>query len=74
VVSGGRELQRRYGDPFQRVIHHYWFHTGENAAIRQALGRTKPPQFVGSIDSKAPYRPDRWLISQTPRAPRSAAG
>ena len=59
VVSGGRELQRRYGDLLQRVIYHYWYHTGENAAIRQALGHTKLPQFVGSIDTKAPYRPDR---------------
>ena len=41
------------------MIYHYWFHTGENAAIRQALGHTKLPQFVGSIDTKAPYRPDR---------------
>jgi len=59
VVSGGRELQRRYGDLLQRVIYHYWYHTGENAAIRQALGHVKLPQFVGSIDTKAPYRPDR---------------
>lgn len=59
VISGGRPLQRRYGDLLQRVIYHYWFHTGENAAIRQALGHTKLPQFVGSIDSKAPFRPDR---------------
>lgn len=59
VVSGGHELKRRYGDLVQRVIYHYWFHTGENAAIRQALGHTGLPQFVGSIDSKAPYRPDR---------------
>lgn len=59
VVSGGRELQRRYGDLLQRVIYHYWYHTGENAAIRQALGHAKLPQFVGSIDTKAPYRPDR---------------
>jgi hypothetical protein len=59
VISGDRALQRRYGDLLQRVIYHYWFHTGENAAIRQALGHTKLPQFVGSIDSKAPFRPDR---------------
>jgi hypothetical protein len=59
VVSGGREIQRRYGDLLQRVIYHYWFHTGENAAIRQALGHERLPQFVGSIDTKAPYRPDR---------------
>jgi uncharacterized damage-inducible protein DinB len=59
VVSGGTELRRRYGDLLQRVIYHYWFHTGENAAIRQQLGHTRLPQFVGSIDTKAPYRPDQ---------------
>lgn len=59
VVSGGREIQRRYGGLLQRVIYHYWFHTGENAAIRQLLGHERLPQFVGSIDTKAPYRPDR---------------
>lgn len=58
VVSGGREIQRRYGDLLQRVIYHYWFHAGENAAIRQQLGHDRLPQFVGSIDRKAPYRPD----------------
>ena len=59
VTSGGRQIQRRYGDLLQRVIYHYWFHTGENAAIRQLLGHERLPQFVGSIDRKAPYRPDR---------------
>jgi hypothetical protein len=59
VVSGGRQIQRRYGDLLQRVIYHYWFHTGENAAIRQMLGHGRLPQFVGSIDTKAPYRSDR---------------
>jgi hypothetical protein len=57
LVSGGHELKRRYGDLLQRVIYHYWFHIGENAAIRQQLGHERLPQFVGSIDTKAPYRP-----------------
>ncbi len=56
VISRGRPIQRRYGDLLQRVIYHYWVHTGENAAIRQSLGHTGLPQFVGSIDTKAPYR------------------
>lgn len=59
VISGGTELKRRYGDLLQRVIYHYWYHTGENAAIRQHLRHMRLPQFVGSIDEKAPYRPDR---------------
>ena len=45
------------GNPLQRVIYHYWYHTGENMAIRQMLGHTNLPEFVGNIDDEAPYRP-----------------
>lgn len=55
VVSKGRQLERRHGDLLQRVIYHYWYHTGENLAIRQMLGHTGLPQFVGSLDSQAPF-------------------
>ena len=41
----------------QRVIYHYWYHTGENMAIRQMLGHTGLPDFVGNIDDEAPYTP-----------------
>ncbi|HEX2980517.1 MAG TPA: DinB family protein [Anaerolineaceae bacterium] len=47
-----------FGNLLQRVIYHYWYHTGENQAIRQMLGHTRLPVFVGSLDTKAPYRPD----------------
>ncbi len=47
-----------YGSLLQRVLYHYWYHIGENMAIRQALRHTRLPQFVGDIDSKAPYRPE----------------
>jgi len=57
VVSGGRPLQRRYGDLLQRVIYHYWYHTGENMAIRQMLGHRDLPDFVGNIVEEAPYAP-----------------
>jgi len=40
----------------QRTLYHYWYHTGENAAIRQNLGHTGLPDFVGDIDEEAPYR------------------
>lgn len=46
------------GNLLQRVIYHYWYHTGENAAIRQLLGHTNLPEFVGNIDDEAPYRPE----------------
>ncbi len=54
----GQPIDRRRGDRLQRTIYHYWFHTGENAAIRQALGHRRLPQFVGSIDTEAPYSPE----------------
>ncbi len=46
-----------WGSLLQRVIYHYWYHTGENAAIRQMLGHTHLPQFVGNLDGEAPYCP-----------------
>ncbi|NJM41681.1 MAG: DinB family protein [Anaerolineae bacterium] len=54
----GAPSQRYYGNLLQRVIYHYWYHTGENMAIRQNLGHTGLPDFVGNIDDKAPYRPE----------------
>jgi uncharacterized damage-inducible protein DinB len=51
----GQPGQRIHGSLMQRVIYHYWYHTGENLAIRQMLGHTRLPQFVGNIDDKAPY-------------------
>ena len=39
------------GTLIQRVIWHYWFHLGEGQAIRQLLGHTDLPQFVGDMTS-----------------------
>ncbi len=47
-----------FGNLLQRVIYHYWYHTGENMAIRQMLGHRDLPEFVGDIDSEAPYTPE----------------
>jgi uncharacterized damage-inducible protein DinB len=46
------------GSLLQRVIYHYWYHTGENMAIRQLLGHRNLPEFVGNIDDDAPYTPE----------------
>lgn len=46
------------GSLMQRVIYHYWYHAGENMAIRQLLGHSDLPEFVGDIDHEAPYRPE----------------
>ena len=56
--SENRPQPRTWGSVLQRVIYHYWYHTGESLAIRQMLGQTDLPQFVGDLDSQAPYRPE----------------
>jgi DinB superfamily len=48
--------RRTIGSAIQRVTYHYWFHTGEILAIRQVLGHSRLPEFVGDIDGRAPYR------------------
>ena len=58
VVREGQPSEFTYGSRLLRVIYHYWYHTGENAAIRQSLGHTNLPDFVGDIDAQAPYRPE----------------
>ncbi len=56
VISNGKPNAYKYGNLLQRVIYHYWYHTGENMAIRQMLGHARLGVFVGNIDDKAPYR------------------
>ena len=58
VIKNGKPTARIFGNLLQRVIYHYWYHTGENMAIRQGLGHSHLPEFVGNIDDKAPYRPE----------------
>ncbi len=50
------EWSTRYGNLLQRVIYHYWYHTGENMSIRQSLQNQGLQDFVGNIDDEAPYR------------------
>ena len=45
------------GTMLWRNIHHYWFHIGEAQAVRQLLGHTNLPVFVGDL-SQNPYRPE----------------
>jgi uncharacterized damage-inducible protein DinB len=58
IVSNGKEIKYTFGNLLLRTIYHYWYHIGENMAIRQQLGHTNLPVFVGNIDSKAPYIPE----------------
>ncbi len=58
VVHQGRAIGTNWGSLLLRMLGHYWYHTGENMAIRQNLGHTGLPDFVGDIDTEAPYRPE----------------
>ena len=58
IISRGKEIQYTFGNLILRTIYHYWYHLGENMAIRQKLGHSRLPQFVGAIDRKAPYNPE----------------
>ena len=53
----GKPLGESIGTLLLRNIYHYWFHIGEAHAVRQVMGHTDLPQFVGEIGG-APYHPD----------------
>lgn len=57
-VRQGRPLAPTYGNLVLRTIYHYWYHCGENQAIRQQLGHSGLGQFVGDLDGQAPYVPE----------------
>lgn len=59
VIIDGQPSGIFFGNLLQRTTYHYWYHTGENLAIRQLLGHTELPEFVGNIDDEAPYRPEQ---------------
>jgi len=54
----GEPMQESVGTMLQRVIFHYWYHIGESQAVRQLLGHTNLPEFVGDFGVKASYRPE----------------
>ena len=64
VIIDGAPSPYIFGSLLQRVLYHYWYHTGENMAIRQMLGHTNLPEFVGDIDSEAPYQPEGSKVYQ----------
>ena len=53
----GKPWAESVGTLLLRNIYHYWFHMGEAAAVRQMLGHTDLPQFVGDM-SVAVYLPE----------------
>ena len=54
----GKRSGQSQGSAIRRMTYHYWFHIGEILAIRQQLREKGLPEYVGSIEAKAPYRPE----------------
>jgi hypothetical protein len=46
VIIEGRKQPFHIGTKLNRMIYHYWYHTGEIQAIRQLLGHKDLPDFV----------------------------
>jgi len=54
----GKVVGQTVGSAMRRMTYHYWYHIGEIQAIRQMLGHTNLPTYVGDIEGEAPYRPE----------------
>ena len=52
----GEPRPETIGTMLLRNLYHYWYHLGEGMAVRQMLGHTDLPQFVGDF-GPAVYRP-----------------
>jgi len=46
----GKQLPETIGTSLLRITAHIWYHNGEVQALRQQLGHTDLPQFVGNLD------------------------
>jgi hypothetical protein len=55
-TMNGKQVPEDIGTRILRTTYHYWFHNGEAQAVRQLLGHTDLPEFVGDIGDEAPYR------------------
>ena len=58
----GKSRKETIGTMLYRNIYHYWFHLGEAYSVRQLLGHTNLPVFVGNMDS-CHYKPENPIIS-----------
>jgi uncharacterized damage-inducible protein DinB len=54
----GESAGQSTGSAIRRVTYHYWYHIGEIQATRQMLGHKNLPEYVGEIETEAPYRPE----------------
>ena len=55
----GKPVGQSIGSAMRRMTYHYWYHIGEIQAVRQMLGHAALPEYVGDIETTAPYRPEQ---------------
>ena len=58
LLLNGKPVGQSRGSALKRITYHYWYHIGEIQAMRQMLGHTSLPEYVGNIETEAPYRPE----------------
>ena len=58
MLREGKSVGQSIGSAMRRVTYHYWYHIGEIQAIRQMLAHKNLPEYVGDIETEAPYRPE----------------
>jgi hypothetical protein len=58
LLLNGKPVGQSRGSALRRITYHYWYHIGEIQAMRQMLGHTSLPEYVGNIETEAPYRPE----------------
>jgi hypothetical protein len=56
LLLNGESVGQSRGSALRRITYHYWYHIGEIQAIRQMLGHRDLPEYVGDIETEAPYR------------------
>jgi hypothetical protein len=56
-MMDGKPTVYSVGTLLLRQIYHYWYHIGENMAIRQMLGHRELAEYVGDLHGQAPYEP-----------------
>ncbi|MEM5775161.1 MAG: DinB family protein [Anaerolineaceae bacterium] len=49
LLYNGKALDVNTGTLLLQVTYHYWFHIGEMYAVRQQLGHTGLPEFIGDM-------------------------
>ncbi len=58
LLLNGESVGQSRGSVLRRITYHYWYHIGEIQAIRQMLNHANLPEYVGDIETEAPYRPE----------------